>query len=122
MLCTGCLILNGIVFSRYEWNSSYSYVEVISDHDMSEVNRKCRLELVLDCPLSKENQAPTQKFERPNRKLPKSEIFLPRSRISAPSSHESSMKPFLRRFELNQNKSKHMKINDIFANKTNENQ
>ena len=37
-----------------------------------------------------------------------------RSRIGASSSLESSMKRILRRFESNQNKSKQMKINDVF--------
>ena len=36
------------------------------------------------------------------------------SRIGASSSLESLMKQFLRRFESNQNKSKQMKINDVF--------
>ena len=39
---------------------------------------------------------------------------LNRSRIGADSSLESSIKQFLRRFESNQNKSKQMKINDVF--------
>ena len=41
-------------------------------------------------------------------------IFLPRSRIGASSSLESSMKRFLRRIESKQNKSKQIKINDVF--------
>ena len=41
-------------------------------------------------------------------------FFLNRSRFGASSSLESSMKQFLRRFESNQNKSKQMKINDVF--------
>ena len=40
--------------------------------------------------------------------------ILNRSRIGVPSSLESSMKRILRRFESNQNKSKQMKINDVF--------
>ena len=42
-------------------------------------------------------------------------FFLNRSRISASSSLESSMKRFLRRFESNQNKTKQIKINDVFG-------
>ena len=68
----------------------------------------------LDWNISKGNQAPTQKIERPYRKIPKSKFFWPRSRSGAPSSLESSMKRFLGRFELNQNKSKQMKNNDVF--------
>ena len=41
-------------------------------------------------------------------------FFLNRSRTGADSSLESSMKQFLQRFESNQNKSKQMKINDVF--------
>ena len=41
-------------------------------------------------------------------------FFWPRSRIGAPSSLESSMKRFLRRFELNQNRSKSMRVFFIF--------
>ena len=55
-----------------------------------------------------------QKFERPNGKISESKFFLPWSRIGASSSLESSMKRFLRRFDSNQNKSKQMKINDVF--------
>ena len=40
--------------------------------------------------------------------------FLPRSQIGASSSLESSMKRFFWRFYSNENKSKQMKINDIF--------
>ena len=47
-------------------------------------------------------------------KSPNLFFFLPRSEIGDPSSLKSSMKRFLRRFESNQNKSKQMKINDIF--------
>ena len=47
-------------------------------------------------------------------KIPESNFFWPRSRIGHPSSLESSMKQFLGRFESNQNKSKQMKINDVF--------
>ena len=75
-----------------------------------------KAERTLDCPLLKENQAPHPKFERPNGKNSKIQKFfdLSRSRIGASSSLESSMKRFLRRFDSNQNKSKQMKINDIF--------
>ena len=45
---------------------------------------------------------------------PKIYFFLPQSKIGASSSLESSMKRFLREFELNQNKSKHIKINEVF--------
>ena len=40
--------------------------------------------------------------------------FLPRSRIGASSTLESSMKRFLRKFDLNQNKAKQSEINDVF--------
>ena len=40
--------------------------------------------------------------------------FGPQPIIGASSSLESSMKRILRRFESNQNKSKQMKINDVF--------
>ena len=71
----------------------------------------------LDCPLSKGNCAPNPKFERPNGKVLKSKSVLtswPQPRIGASSSLESSMKRFIRRFDSNQNKSKQMKINDVF--------
>ena len=42
-------------------------------------------------------------------------FFLNQSRIGASSSLESSMKQFLRRFESNQNKTKQIKINDVFG-------
>ena len=48
-----------------------------------------------------------EKYQNPN-------FLLPRSRIRASSTLESSMKGFLRRFDSNQNKSKQMKINDVF--------
>ena len=48
-----------------------------------------------------------EKTQNPN-------FFWNRSRIGVPSSLESSMKQILRRFESNQNKSKQMKINDVF--------
>ena len=57
--------------------------------------------------LSKNLKVLIEKFQNPN-------FVLPRSRIGHPSSFESSMKHFLGRFELNQNKSKQMKINDVF--------
>ena len=41
-------------------------------------------------------------------------FFYPCQGGGRPSSLESSMKQFLRRFELNQNKSKQMKINVVF--------
>ena len=41
-------------------------------------------------------------------------FFFNRSRIGAASSLKSSMKRFLGRFESNQNRSKQMKINDVF--------
>ena len=69
---------------------------------------------LLDCPFSKGNQAVDQKFERRNGKNTKSKFFWNRSRIGASSSIEISMKQFLWRFESNQNKSKQMKINDVF--------
>ena len=69
----------------------------------------------LDFPLSRGNQVPQPKFERPNGKKHKIQIFsLNRPRTGADSSLESSMKQFLRKFESNQNKSKQMKINDVF--------
>ena len=48
-----------------------------------------------------------EKTQNPN-------FFLNQSRIGASSSFESSMKQILGRFESNQNKSKQMKINDVF--------
>ena len=51
---------------------------------------------ILDCPLLKGNQAPTQKFERPNRKIEK--------KFDLGQELQSSMKQFLGRFESNQNK------------------
>ena len=68
-------------------------------------------EYSVDCPLLKGNKAPHLKFERPNGKISKAKKKWPRSRIDA-SSFESSMKRFLQRFDLNQNKSKQMKINE----------
>ena len=41
-------------------------------------------------------------------------FFCPLSSSGRPSSLESFMKQFLGRFESNQNKSKQMKINDVF--------
>ena len=57
--------------------------------------------LTLDCPLSKGNQAPHLKFERPNGQISESKYFLPGPRIGASSSLESSMKRFLQRFDSN---------------------
>ena len=65
-------------------------------------------------PLLEGNQAAHPKFERPIGKNKKSNFFFNLSRIGAASSLESSMKQFLQRFESNQNKSKQMKINDVF--------
>ena len=70
---------------------------------------------VLNCPSSKGNHAPTQKFERPNGKKHKIQnLFEIGPEFVPPFSLESSMKRILRRFESNQNKSKQMKINDVF--------
>ena len=70
---------------------------------------------ILDCPSSKGNHAPTQKFERPNEKKSKIQKFFEIGpEFVPPFSLESSMKRILRRFESNQNKSKQMKINDVF--------
>ena len=63
----------------------------------------------LDCPLSKGNQAPHLRYERPYQKIPKSRFFYYFKKIGESSSLESSMKRFLGRFKLNQSKSKLMK-------------
>ena len=60
----------------------------------------------------KGNQAPAQKFERPNQKILKSKLFLTSVKNWGPPL-ESSMKRFLQRLGLNKNKSKQIKINDI---------
>ena len=69
----------------------------------------------INCPLSKGNQAPHPKIERPNGKKHKIQNFFEIGpKCVPPFSLESSMKRILRRFESNQNKSKQMKINDVF--------
>ena len=62
----------------------------------------------------KETKRLPQKLKDLLEKKQNQKIFKNRSRTSADSSLESSIKQFLRRFESNQNKSKQMKINDVF--------
>ena len=66
------------------------------------------IKVILNCPLSKGNQAHHPKFERPNGKTQNPKFFWNRSRIGAASSLESSMKRILWIFESNQNKWKSM--------------
>ena len=62
----------------------------------------------------KETKRLSKNFKDQIEKSHNLKFFWPRSKIGAPISLASPMKQFLQRFESNQNKSKQMKINDVF--------
>ena len=94
---------------------SYMHLGKMAHHSNSSLNviedllPRCKL----NCPSSKWNHAPAQKFERPNgKKTQNPKFFEIGPEFVPPFSLESSMNRILRRFESNQNESKRIKTNE----------
>ena len=70
--------------------------------------------LIVNWNTPKGNQALIQKFKRHNRKIPKSEFFLTSVKNWCPQLTKKLNEAISPKFELNQNKSREVKINEIF--------